>query len=89
MYLYCLVPRRLSLRENLRAKDGGKEKTGETAVFTLPMGACASSPVTRVLRSPLCETMHAKNEAPEEEAGSLTVVLSRAGSLNFRQLLGF
>ena len=72
---------------------------GETPVFTLPMDPCASKPVTRVLPSPLCETMHAKNEAPEEEAGtyrfysrflqSLTVVLPRAGSLNFRQLIGF
>ena len=99
MYLYCLVPRLLSLDENLRAKDDGKEKTNETPVFTLPMDPCASSPVNRVLLSPLCETMHEKNEAPEEEAGtyrfysrflqSLTVVLPRAGPLNFRQLIGF
>ena len=27
----CLVPRRLSLDENVRAKEGGKETTGETA----------------------------------------------------------
>ena len=59
----CPVPRRLSLSldENLRAKEGGKEKTGETALnlpfSTLPMVPCASSPVTRVLRLPLCETM--------------------------------
>ena len=28
---FCLVPRRLSLHENLGAKGGGKEKTGETS----------------------------------------------------------
>ena len=27
----CLVPRRLSFDENVRAKEGGKETTGETA----------------------------------------------------------
>ena len=31
----CLVPRRLSLDENVRAKEGGKETTGETS-FRLP-----------------------------------------------------
>ena len=40
----CLVPRRLSFDENLRAKEGGKETTG---VCTLPMVPCGSSPVTR------------------------------------------
>ena len=34
----CLVPRRLSFDENVRAKEGGKE---------LPMVPCGSSPVTR------------------------------------------
>ena len=43
----CLVPRRLSFDENVRAKEGGKETTGETAVCTLPMVPCGSSPVTR------------------------------------------
>ena len=28
---YCLVPRRLSFDENVRAKEGGKETTGETS----------------------------------------------------------
>ena len=27
----CLVPRRLSFDENVRAKEGGKETTGETS----------------------------------------------------------
>ena len=37
MCLPCLVPRRLSLDVNLRAKEGGKEKTGdsETALRSL------------------------------------------------------
>ena len=44
----CLVPRRLSFDENVRAKEGGKETTGETspAVFALPMVPCGSSLVT-------------------------------------------
>ena len=52
-----LVPRRLSLDENLHAKEGGKEKTASPPFFTLPVVPCFSSPVTRVSRSPLCETM--------------------------------
>ena len=39
----CLVPRLLSLDENVRAKEGGKETT--PAVCTLPMVPCGSSPV--------------------------------------------
>ena len=42
--LFCLVPRRLSLDENLRAEEGGKSK----AVFLLPMIPFASTLVTRV-----------------------------------------
>ena len=42
--LFCLVPIRLSLDENLRAEEGGKSK----AVFLLPMIPFASTPVTRV-----------------------------------------
>ena len=41
-----VVPRCLSLNENVRAKEGGKETT-------LPMVPCGSSPVTRVSHSPL------------------------------------
>ena len=59
----CLVPRRFFLDENVRAREGGKEATGETAVCTLPMVPCGSSPVTHLYL--------AKNEAPEEEAGGL------------------
>ena len=61
----------LSLDENVRAKEGGKETTGETspAVCTLPMVPCSSSPVARA------RLYLAKNEAPEEEAGR--VVLTR------------
>ena len=58
----CLVPRRLSLSldENVRAKEGGKEKKGETALRLLsvpfPWFLCGSSSVARVSRSPLqCE----------------------------------
>ena len=41
---HCLVPRRLSFDENVRAKEGGKETTGDC---TLPMVPCGSSLVTR------------------------------------------
>ena len=58
----CLVPRRLSFDENVRAKEGGKETTEETAVpFPLRFITCHS------FCARLC---HAKNEAPEEEAGA-------------------
>ena len=53
----------LSLNENLRAKKGGKEKTGLSS-FSFPWFFCASSPVTRVSRSTQCE----KRIVPEEEA---------------------
>ena len=53
----CLVPRRLSFHENVRAKESGKETTG---VCTLPVVPCGSSPVARLYLT--------KNEAPEEEA---------------------
>ena len=48
--MYCLVPRRLSLDENLHAKEGWKEKTDKTLPlsFLLSMVPCASSPVTCV-----------------------------------------
>ena len=53
--LTCLVPRRLSLDENVRAKEGGKETTLPT-VCTFPMVPCGLSPVTRVSLLPLpCE----------------------------------
>ena len=54
----------LSLEENLRAKEGGKEKTGETSpprIFLLPMVPCSSLPVTRVSRSPLCKKGSARS----------------------------
>ena len=57
----CHVPRRLSPDENWRAKEGGKEKRGETALnlSSLPfrMVPCTLSPVTRLSRSHLFETM--------------------------------
>ena len=52
----CLVPRRLSFDENVRAKEGGKETTGKALrlpPYTLLKVSCGSSPVTRVSRSPL------------------------------------
>ena len=72
----CPVPRRLSLSlsldENLRAKEGGKEKTGETALKP-PFFYLAHGPlrvVTSHSRFALTSLRnHAKNEAPEEEAG--------------------
>ena len=57
----CLLPGRLSLSRKICAqRKAGKSKQARHAsppFFTLPMVPCASSPVTRVLHSPLCETM--------------------------------
>jgi len=39
----------------VRAKEGRKEKTSSRLRHFLSMVPCASSPVTRVSRSPLCE----------------------------------
>ena len=65
----CLVPRRLSFDEIVRAKEGGKETTGETS-FRLP-SVPSHSPLrfitSHLFRARLC---HAKNETPEEEAVS-------------------
>jgi len=57
----CLVPRRLSLDENVRAKEGRKETW--PAICTLPMVPCSSSPVARLYL--------AKNEVPEAGAGDV------------------
>ena len=71
-FWFCLAPRHLSLSENLRAKEGCMEKTGETSsplIFLIPMVPCVSSPVTRVslaFRARLC----AERETPEEAAAS-------------------
>ena len=69
----CLVRGRLSFDENLRAKEGGKEKAGETRfvshfsasrVRRVPLPFVISfSRISRLSRSPLCE-----NEALEKEA---------------------
>ena len=59
----CLVPRRLSFDENVRAKEGGNETS--PAVCTLPMVPCGSPVTSHSFRARLCR---AKNEAPEEEA---------------------
>ena len=49
--LSCLVPRRLSLDENFRIKEGEKEKRARrrsASHFLFPIVLCASSSVTRV-----------------------------------------
>ena len=65
----CLVPRRLRLDENVRAKEGGKETTGETAL-RLPSVPfpwfLAVYDQSLAFRGRLYDE---KNEAPEEEAG--------------------
>ena len=69
--LNCFVPRRLSLDENGRAKEGGKETKcngrdgASPAVCTLPMVPCGSHQ-SLAFRARLYDE---KNEAPEEEAG--------------------
>ena len=58
----CLVPRRLSFDENVRAKEGGKETT---ACCLYPSHGPLRFITSHSFRARLC---HAKNEAPEEEA---------------------
>ena len=67
----CLVPRCLSFDENMRAKEGGKETTGETALRlpSVPFPwSLAVHHQSLAFRARFCQ---AKNEAPEEEAGKL------------------
>ena len=67
-----LVPRRLSLDENLHAKEGGKEKTASPLNFASLLYP-SRGPLrffTSHSRFALASMRnHAKNEAPEEEAG--------------------
>ena len=67
-FMYCLVPRHLSLDENLHAKEDWKEKTDKTLPlsFLLSMVPCASSPITCV---PIVFYAYpcVKNKVPEEE----------------------
>ena len=67
----CLVPRRHSFDENVRANEGRKETTGETCF------ACRLYPshgplrfITSHSRFVLASAGHAKKEVPEEEAGT-------------------
>ena len=60
----CLVPRRLSFDENVRAKEGGKETTGD-ACRLYPSHGPLRFITSHSFRARLC---HAKNETPEEEA---------------------
>ena len=67
--MICLVPRRPCRDANLRAREGGKEKTGETALRLLFF----SFPWSLVLRHhslAFLACLCVKNEVPEEEAGS-------------------
>ena len=82
MFLYtvhCL--KGLSLYENVRAKDGGKEKTGETVLrfsffsFSWSLALCHQS---LSFRACLC----AKNKASEEEEVALFMWNSASGSLS-------
>ena len=61
---HCLVPRRLSFHENVRAKEGGKKTTR-----LYPSHGPLRFITSHSFRARLC---HAKNEAPEEEAVSNT-----------------
>ena len=55
---------------NLRAKEDGKEKTGEILPVLSPFhGSCASSPVIRVSRLSLFATKLRKRSARGRESG--------------------
>ena len=65
----CLVPRRFSLDENVRAKEGGKETTGETALRLPSVPFPWSLAVHHQLLAFRPRLYDEKNEAPQEEAG--------------------
>ena len=65
----CLVPRRLSFDENVRAKEGGKETTGFACRLYPSHGPLQF--ITSPSRFALASAK--KNEAPEEEAGHLAI----------------
>ena len=67
----------LSLKENLRAKEGGKEQTGETRFASLLYPSHGPLRfVTSHSRFALASMRnHAKNEAPEDGAGRLDKTL--------------
>ena len=67
--LNCLVPRRFSLDENVRAKEGGKETTGETALRLTSVPFPWSLAVHHQVLAFRTRLYDEKNEAPEEEAG--------------------
>ena len=73
----CLVPRRLSFDENVRAKEGGKETTGFVCRLHPSHGPLrfitSHSPLA--FRARLCL---AKNEAPEEEAALIPYLAPRS-----------
>ena len=62
MYQACLVPRRLSFDENVRAKEGGKETT---ARCLYPSHGPLRFITSHSARFGLASAMR-KNEAPEE-----------------------
>ena len=65
----CLVPRRLSLDENVRTKEGGKETTAETSLRLPSVSFPWSLAVHQQSLAFRARLYHAKNEAPKEEAG--------------------
>ena len=67
----CLVPRRLSFDENVRAKEGGKETTGETCRLYPSHGPL------RFITSHSFRAHLAKNEAPKEEADKFFIIFKR------------
>ena len=69
----CLVPRRLSLAENVRAKEGRKGRwEGDNGRDVLPLPSVPFPWSLSVHHQSLAfraRLYDAKNEAPEEEAG--------------------
>ena len=65
----CLVPRRLSIDENVRAKEGGKETTGETVLRVPSVPFPWSLAVHHQSLAFRARLYDEKNQAPEEEAG--------------------
>ena len=64
----CLVPRRLSLDENVRAKEGGKETTAETIPFPWSLAVHNQSLASRLIQRVRKRTKKREKRETKESA---------------------
>ena len=69
------LPRTQTSLSRCAQRKAGRRKRASPLLFHLSLIPCASSPVNRVSLA-FCALLHcAKNEAPEEEAGEITILV--------------